>query len=91
MFNLSIEKAQLIQQKTEEITKKLDDEVINISSLDNSIHITVSVSGNIKTIRTIDSTKIESVIPLLNEILSTARRTFEIKRAEMLQIELMKL
>ena len=91
MFDLSFEKAKLIQQKTEEIKEILDQEYIKQSSLDNTIQVTVSVSGNIKEIKISENVKIDFVIPVLNEVLSTARQTFEIKRAEMLQDELKKL
>lgn len=91
MFNLSIEKAQLIQQKTEEIKNTLDKELITHSSPDGTIHITVSITGNVKDIKIPENIEINTIIPTLNEVLLKANRTFEIKRAEILQAELMKL
>ncbi|WP_300689369.1 YbaB/EbfC family nucleoid-associated protein [Chryseobacterium sp.] len=91
MFNLSIEKAQLIQQKTEEIKNTLDQELITHSSSNGTIHITVSITGNVKDIKAPKGVEFNSIIPTLNEVLSNVNRTFEIKRAEMLQMELMKL
>ncbi len=88
MFNLSTEKAQLIQQKTEEIKNKLEEELITHSSSDGTVHITVSVTGKIKEINAPNNTDINSLIPILNKVLITANRTFEVKRAEMLQKEL---
>jgi len=91
MFNLSIEQAQLIQVKTEEIKNTLDQEFITHSSSDGTIHITVSITGNVKEITIPENVDINSSLPTLNEALLKANRTFEIKRAEMLQVELMKL
>ncbi|AQW89753.1 hypothetical protein [Elizabethkingia anophelis] len=90
MFDLSIQEATLIQRKTEEIKKKLDEEFIKYSPSDNTIHITVSISRNIKEVEVSENVKINSIISILNEVLSKVRYIFEIKRAEMLQEELKK-
>ena len=87
--NISIEKAQLLKQKIEEIKNILDQEIITHSS--NGIIIEISVLGNIKNISTFQFENLEKVIPIINEAIAKARQEYEVKQAQLLQKEMMNL
>lgn len=87
--NLSIEKAQFLKQKIEEIKNALDLEIITHSSQD--ITIEISVLGNIKQIFNHSNKNLEEIIPVINEAISIARQDYEIKQAQRLQTELSQL
>ena len=87
--NISIQKAQLIKQKLEEIKNTLDQDIISHSS--NGIKIEISVLGNIKNISNFQYEKLESVIPAINEAIAKARQEYEVKQAHLLQKEMMNL
>ena len=87
--NISIQKAQLIKQKLEEIKNTLDQEIIYYSS--NEIKIEISVLGNIKNISNFQYEKLEIVIPAINEAIAKARQEYEVKQAQLLQKEMINL
>ena len=87
--NISIEKAQLLKQKVEEIKNILDKEIIVYPS--NGIEIEISVLGNIKNISNFQYEKLEIVIPAINEAIAKARQEYEVKQAHLLQKEMMNL
>ena len=87
--NISIEKAQLLKQKVEEIKNILDQEIIHHSS--NEITISISVLGNIKKISNPLNKNLEEIIFILNEAIAKARQDYEIKQAQLLQKEMMNL
>ena len=87
--NISIQKAQLIKQKLEEIKNTLDKEIITYSS--NDIKIEISVLGNIKEISNPLNKNLEEIIPIINEATAKARQDYEIKQAQLLQKEMMNL
>lgn len=87
--NISLEKAQLLKQKVEEIKNILDKEIIVYPS--NGIEIEISVLGNIKKITNFQNKKLEEIIPIINEATAKARQDYEIKQAQLLQKEMMNL
>ena len=87
--NISLEKAQLLKQKVEEIKNTLDKEIITHSY--NGINIEISVLGNIKNISNFQYEKLEIVIPAINEAIAKARQEYEVKQAHLLQKEMMNL
>jgi len=87
MFNLSIEKAQMLQQKIQEIKNRLDNDIFIHTSQD--IVITISVIGNIKDISNPQNKTLKEIISVLNEALTKARRDYEIKQAQLLQKEML--
>lgn len=89
LTNISLEKAQLLKQKVEEIKNTLDKEIITYSS--NDIKIEISVLGNIKEISNPLKKNLEEIIPIINEATAKARQDYEIKQAQLLQKEMMNL
>ena len=89
MFNLSIEKARLIQQKQEEIKQKLDQEILIHSS--KSVSVKLSLLGNIIEISNAKNKSLVEIVPIINEATAKARQVFDIKQAELLQKELINL
>lgn len=89
LTNISLEKAQLLKQKVEEIKNTLDKEIITYSS--NDIKIEISVLGNIKEISNPLNKNLEEIIPIINEATAKARQDYEIKQAQLLQKEMMNL
>ena len=87
--NISIQKAQLIKQKLEEIKNTLDQDIISHSS--NGVNIEISVLGNIKKISNPLNKNLEEIIFILNEAIAKARQEYEIKQAQLLQKEMMNL
>ena len=87
--NISIEKAQLLKQKIEEIKNTLDQEIISHSS--HGIKIEISVLGNIKNISLLQYENLEKIIPIINEAIAKARQEYEVKQAELLHNVLMNL
>ena len=87
--NISIEKAQLLKQKVEDIKNTLDQEVITHSS--NGVSIEISVLGNIKKISNPLNKNLEEIIFILNEAIAKARQEYEVKQAQLLQKEMMNL
>ena len=87
--NISIQKAQLIKQKLEEIKNTLDQEIIYYSS--NEINIEISILGNIKKISNPLNKNLEEIIFILNEAIAKARQEYEVKQAQLLQKEMMNL
>ena len=87
--NISIEKAQLLKQKIEEIKNILDQDIISHSS--NEINIEISVLGNIKKISNPLNKNLEEIISVINESTAKARQDYEIKQAQLLQKEMMNL
>ena len=87
--NISIEKAQLLKQKIEEIKNILDQEIITHSS--NGINIEISVLGNIKKISNPLNKNLEEIISVINESIVKARQEYEVKQAQLLQKEMMNL
>ena len=87
--NISIQKAQLIKQKLEEIKNTLDQDIISHSS--NGIKIEISVLGNIKKISNPLNKNLEEIIFILNEAIAKARQEYEVKQAQLLQKEMMNL
>ena len=87
--NISIEKAQLLKQKIEEIKNTLDQEIIYYSS--NEINIEISVLGNIKKISNPLNKNLEEIISVINESTAKARQDYEIKQVQLLQKEMMNL
>ena len=87
--NISLEKAQLLKQKVEEIKNTLDKEIITHSY--NGINIEISVLGNIKEISNPLNKNLEEIIPIINEATAKARQDYEIKQAQLLQKEMMNL
>lgn len=87
--NISLEKAQLLKQKVEEIKNILDKEIIVYPS--NGIEIEISVLGNIKEISNPLKKNLEEIIPIINEATAKARQDYEIKQAQLLQKEMMNL
>lgn len=85
--NISLEKAQLLKQKVEEIKNILDKEIIVYPS--NGIEIEISVLGNIKEISNPLKKNLEEIIPIINEATAKARQDYEIKQAQLLQKEMM--
>lgn len=87
--NISLEKAQLLKQKVEEIKNTLDKEIITHSY--NGINIEISVLGNIKEISNPLNKNLEEIIPIINEAIAKARQEYEVKQAHLLQKEMMNL
>ena len=87
--NISIEKAQLLKQKVEEIKNILDQEIIHHSS--NEITISISVLGNIKKISNPLNKNLEEIILIINESIVKARQEYEVKQAQLLQKEMINL
>ena len=87
--NISLEKAQLLKQKVEEIKNTLDQEIITYSS--NGVEIDISVLGNIKKIINLQNKKLEEIIPIINEATAKARQEYAVKQAQLLQKEMMNL
>ena len=87
--NISLEKAQLLKQKVEEIKNILDKEIIVYPS--NGIEIEISVLGNIKKISNPLNKNLEEIIFILNEAIAKARQEYEVKQAQLLQKEMMNL
>ena len=87
--NISLEKAQLLKQKVEDINNILDKEIIVYPS--NGIEIEISVLGNIKEISNPLKKNLEEIIPIINEATAKARQDYEIKQAQLLQKEMMNL
>ena len=87
--NLSIEKAQLLKQKLEEIMNVMDLDVFTHSS--ENVTIIMSVLGNIKSITNPQNRTIEEIIPIINDAYSKARQDYEVKQAHLLQKEMMNL
>lgn len=90
MFNnISLEKTRLLQQKQEEIKQKLDQEIIIHSS--ESVSVKLSLLGKIIEISNVQNKSLVEMIPIINEAIAKARKTFDVKQAEMLQKELINL
>ena len=87
--NISLEKAQLLKQKIEDIKNTLDQEVITHSS--NGVSIEISVLGNIKKISNPLNKNLEEIISVINESIVKARQEYEVKQAQLLQKEMMNL
>ena len=87
--NISIQKAQLIKQKLEEIKNTLDQDIISHSS--NGVNIEISVLGNIKKISNPLNKNLEEIISVINESIVKARQEYEVKQAQLLQKEMMNL
>ena len=87
--NISLEKAQLLKQKIEDIKNTLDQEVITHSS--NGVSIEISVLGNIKKISNPLNKNLEEIISVINESIVQARQEYEVKQAQLLQKEMMNL
>lgn len=87
--NISVEKANILQQKIAEIKSTLDQDVFNFST--NNITISLSVLGNIKEILNPLNLSLEEIIPVINEATTKARQEFEIKQAQLLQKEMQNL
>lgn len=87
--NISIEKAQIIQEKIQEIKEILDQDIFT-HSLD-MISVTISVLGNIKEISNPNDKSIAEIIPIINEATTKAREEYEVKQAQLLQKEMMNL
>ena len=87
--NISLEKAQLLKQKIEDIKNTLDQEVITHSS--NGVSIEISVLGNIKKISNPLNKNLEEIISVINESIVQARQEYEVKQAHLLQKEMMNL
>jgi hypothetical protein len=87
--NISLEKAQLLKQKIEEIKNTLDQEIISHSS--DGISIDISVLGNIKKISNPLNKNLEEIISVINESIVKARQEYEVKQAQLLQKEMMNL
>ena len=85
--NISLEKAQLLKQKIEEIKNTLDQEIISHSS--DGISIDISVLGNIKKISNPLNKNLEEIISVINESIVKARQEYEVKQAQLLQKEMM--
>lgn len=86
---ISIEKAQLLKQKVEEIKNTLDQEIITHSS--NEINIEISVLGNIKKISNPLNKNLEEIVSIINESIIKARQVYELKQAQLLQKEMINL
>ena len=90
MFNnISIEKARLLQQKQEEIKQKLAQEYMTHSS--ECVSVTLSLLGNISEISNPQNKSITEIIPTINQANAKARQDYEIKQAQLLKEEMMKL
>ncbi len=87
--NISIQKAQLIKQKLEEIKNTLDQNIISHSS--NGVNNEISFLGNIKKISNPLNKNLEEIIFILNEAIAKARQEYEVKQAQLLQKEMMNL
>ena len=87
--NISIEKAQLLKQKIEEIKNILDQDIISHSS--NEINIEISVLGNIKKISNPLNKNLEEIVSIINESIIKARQVYELKQAQLLQKEMINL
>ncbi len=87
--NISIQKAQLIKQKLEEIKNTLDQEIIYYSS--NEINIEISILGNIKKISNPLNKNLEEIVSIINESIIKARQVYELKQAQLLQKEMINL
>ena len=87
--NISIQKAQLIKQKLEEIKNTLDQDIISHSS--NGVNIEISVLGNIKKISNPLNKNLEEIVSIINESIIKARQVYELKQAQLLQKEMMNL
>ena len=87
--NISLEKAQLLKQKVEEIKNTLDQEIIFHSS--NGIIIEISVLGNLKKIFNPQNKNLEEIVSIINESIIKARQVYELKQAQLLQKEMMNL
>ena len=87
--NISLEKAQLLKQKIEEIKNTLDQEIISHSS--DGISIDISVLGNIKKISNPLNKNLEEIVSIINESIIKARQVYELKQAQLLQKEMMNL
>ena len=83
--NISLEKAQLLKQKVEEIKNTLDQEIIFHSS--NGIIIEISVLGNLKKIFNPQNKNLEEIVSIINESIIKARQVYELKQAQLLQKE----
>lgn len=88
-INISIEKAQLLKQKIEEIKNILDQDIISHSS--NGIIIEISVLGNLKKIFNPQNKNLEEIVSIINESIIKARQEYEVKQAHLLQKEMMNL
>ena len=89
LTNISLEKAQLLKQKVEEIKNILDQEIIHHSS--NEITISISVLGNIKKISNPLNKNLEEIVSIINESIIKARQVYELKQAQLLQKEMINL
>lgn len=87
--NISLEKAQLLKQKVEEIKNTLDQEIIFHSS--NGIIIEISVLGNLKKIFNPQNKNLEEIVSIINESIIKARQVYELKQAQLLQKEMINL
>jgi hypothetical protein len=88
MFNnLTIEKAQFLQQKMQEIKNTLDLDLFTHTSQE--VSITVSVLGNIKEIQNPQNKSVSELISFINEATTKARQEYEVKQAQLLQKEMM--
>lgn len=87
--NLSIEKAQILKQKLEEIKNVLDLDVFTHNS--ENVTINMSVLGNIKSITNPQNKTIEELISIINDAYSKSRQDYEVKQAHLLQKEMMNL
>lgn len=87
--NLSIEKAQLLKQKIQDIKNTLDLDLFTYSS--DNVSIIISVFGNIKEIINNQNKTLEQLIPIINEATTKAKQDYEIKQAQLLKEEMMKL
>lgn len=87
--NLSIEKAQLLKQKIQDIKNTLDLDLFTYSS--DNVSIIISVFGNIKEIINNQNKTLEQLIPIINEATTKAKQDYETKQAQLLKDEMMKL
>jgi hypothetical protein len=85
--NISVEKAQFLQQKMQEIKNTLDLDLFTHTSQD--VSIIISVLGNIKEIQNPKNKSISELIPIINEANTKARQEYEVKQAQLLQKEMM--
>ena len=85
--NLTIEKAQFLQQKMQEIKNTLDLDLFTHTSQD--VSVTISVLGNIKEIKNPQHKSASELIPIINEATTKARQEYEVKQAQLLQKEMM--
>ena len=84
---ISLEKAQFLQQKMQEIKNTLDLDLFTYTSQD--VSVTISVLGNIKEIQNPQNKSVSELISIINEATTKARQEYEVKQAQLLQKEMM--